>query len=219
MFSAKQKKMRKSPRSKRRFLQLFANVKRSAAYHGLSLGARCALVELLDKYTGCNNGMISMGVRELSGRLKCSHGSAGNFLNELDDAGLAHPTKVGAWRGKQATQWRLTFYRCDLTRELPVTRWEPRPESTHETTKVHPRGRRDDASPPPKAQTPKNPMNGSEPSPPTKPYLDIYQSKGKAAGPMQERACRRAGIKPTPPPEQFIAHGYGDLAEPVTDDT
>jgi hypothetical protein len=198
MYSAKQKKMRRGPKSKRRFIQIFSNIKRSAAYHGASLGARCALIELLDKYTGCNNGMLSMGVRELADRLNCSQRGACNFLHELDDAGLAHPTKVGAWRGKQATQWRLTFYRCDLTGELPVTHWEPRPECTHETTKVHPRNHRDGLSAPAKPQTPKNSINGSALSASTKPYLDIYQREG---GTMQARARHRAGIEPSPDQE------------------
>ena len=40
----------------RRFIQLYHNVKRSRAYHGLSVYARCALFELLERYTGINNG-------------------------------------------------------------------------------------------------------------------------------------------------------------------
>jgi hypothetical protein len=34
----------------RRFIQLYTNVKRSEAFHGLSVYARCALFELLDRY-------------------------------------------------------------------------------------------------------------------------------------------------------------------------
>ena len=45
-------------------------------------------------------------------------------LRELDDAKLAHPVTVGAWRGRRASEWRLTFYRCDKTGELPTTQWE-----------------------------------------------------------------------------------------------
>jgi hypothetical protein len=110
-------------RSGRRFIQLWTNVKRSAAYHSLSLGARCALLELLDKYNGCNNGMIAMGARELGERLDCSKSRAGVFLCELDDAGIAQPMTVGAWRGKRASEWRLMFYRCDKTGDLPVRDW------------------------------------------------------------------------------------------------
>ena len=106
-------------RNGRRFIQLWANVKRSAAYHGLSPYARCALIELLDKYTGCNNGAIQMGVRELANRLNCSRDGAWKALNQLDNAKLAHPTTLGQWQGKRPTSWRLTFYRCDVTGDLP----------------------------------------------------------------------------------------------------
>ena len=63
-YSAKQRRMRGiSGRSKRKFLQLYTNVKRSTAYHGLSSYARSLLFELIDRYNGCNNGMIGLGVR------------------------------------------------------------------------------------------------------------------------------------------------------------
>src|SRR5687768_12728185 len=113
-------------KSGRRFIQLWTNVKRSEAFHGLSAYARCALIELLDKYTGINNGMIPMSVRELRDRLHCSIYTAGKALHDLDDAGLAHPMEVGDYRGRRATTWRLTFYRCDATGALPVTNWPER---------------------------------------------------------------------------------------------
>ena len=63
----------------------------------------------------------------------------GNALRELDDSGLAHPVTGGLWRGKRATEWRLTFHRCDKTGELPFKAWPPRQVSTSESTKVHER--------------------------------------------------------------------------------
>ena len=92
-------------RSGRRFIRLWTNVKRSTAYHGLSLGARAALIELLDAYNGANNGMIAMGVRELAERLGCSRNCAWLYLAELDDAKIAHPIKLGTWRARVATEW------------------------------------------------------------------------------------------------------------------
>lgn len=109
----------------RRFIQFYHNVKRSAAYHGLGLPARCALIELMDRYNGINNGMISMSAREMAERLKCHHATAARALIELDDSGLARPLTGGVWRGRRATEWRLTFWRCDKTGELPVLNWPP----------------------------------------------------------------------------------------------
>jgi hypothetical protein len=125
VYNGLSRKRGKSQGSKAPFIRLPRSVKRSKAYHGLGLPARCALIELIDRYTGANNGMIALGVRELCQALKCSHATAGRALQELDDAKLAHPMKIGAWRGKRASEFRLTFLPCNKTGELPVTHWEP----------------------------------------------------------------------------------------------
>jgi hypothetical protein len=111
---------------RRQFVQLYRNIKRSVAYHGLSCAARAALIELIDRHNGVNNGFIGLGVRELAYELGCGHSTAQRALQELDDAGLAQPTKVGAFRGKKATEWRLTFRLCNKTGELPINNWEQR---------------------------------------------------------------------------------------------
>src|SRR5262249_16326578 len=95
-------------------------------YHCLSCPARAALIELIDRHNGINNGFIGLGVRELAYELGCGHATAQRALQELDDARLAQPTKVGAWRGKKATEWRLTFRLCNKTGELPINSWEQR---------------------------------------------------------------------------------------------
>jgi hypothetical protein len=163
--------------SKRRFIQLWTNVKRSQAYHGLSLPARGALTELLDRYkgTGTNNGMIGLGVRELAEELKCSQRTAGRALKELDDANLARPMVIGVWPGRKATEWRLTFYVCDKTGELPIKNWAARSECHQRSATGSPRKRK----PPPRvitnAQTPKNPMNGKSLSVTRVAHIDIHQ--------------------------------------------
>ena len=148
-----------------KFIQLYRFIKRSQAYHDLSLPARCALIELWDRYNGINNGMIGMGVRTLSEELNCSRDTASRVLRELDDAGLIRPTKVGVWRGKRATEWRLTFYRCDLTGDLPNKSWPAYSQSDEKDTKVRPEGHNDPLSPTRRTHSRKNPMNGKVFSP------------------------------------------------------
>jgi hypothetical protein len=160
----------------RRFIRLWTNVKRSTAYHGLSLAARCALFELLDRYSGINNGMISMGVRELADKLRCHHATAARALRELDDAGLARPTTVGAWRGRRAVEWRLTFYRCDRTHELPVTNWPevcvaPRP------AKVAPEPHKATLRRTHATQKPKSSMNGPADCGRSATLIDLHQGE------------------------------------------
>ncbi len=121
-----------------RFIQLFTFVKRSLAYHGLSPYARCALIELIDRYNGVNNGLIGLGVRELSDALDCSRDAAARALRELDDSGLARPAKVGVWQGRRATEWRLSFYTCNASGEVAHLDWPQRPQSVSKDTKSEP---------------------------------------------------------------------------------
>jgi hypothetical protein len=193
-YSAKQRRMRGiGGKSKRQFLQLFRNVKRSTAYHGLSSYARSLLFELIDRYNGCNNGMVGLGVREAAYELGCCNGTVSNAMRELDDAGLARPTKVGAWRGKRATEWRLMWLRCDKTGDLPVSAWEQRKpfsEFTTQDNKVHDVGLRKDLSSPGRTHRAKNSMNESEASSSDRTHVDIYQGARGLVGGTEARSDR-----------------------------
>ena len=170
-------------RGKRKFLRLFTNVKRSVNYHGLSNYARCLLYELIDRYTGINNGFIGLGTREASYELGCSQGTIVNAMRELDDADLARPTKLGSRLGKKATEWRLTFLRCDKTGELPVNEWTQRPtyhEVSQESTKGQPGEHRVSVRSARKAQTRISSMNGPEVRSVGEAHIDIYQGEGGA---------------------------------------
>jgi hypothetical protein len=165
-------------RSKRHFLQLYTNVKRSAAYHSLSSYARSLLFELIDRYNGCNNGMIGLGVREAAYELGCCNGTVSNAMRELDDAGLARPTKIGAWRGKRATEWRLMWLRCDKTGDLPVSAWDQRKpfsEFITQDTKVHEAGHRKVLSSSYRTHRAKSSVNESQLSSSGGTHVDIYQ--------------------------------------------
>jgi hypothetical protein len=165
-------------RSKRKFLQLYTNVKRSTAFHGLSSYGRSLLFELIDRYNGCNNGLIGLGVREAAYELGCCNGTISNAMRELDDAGLARPTKIGAWRGKRATEWRLMWLRCDKTGDLPVSAWDQRKpfsEFTTQDTKVHAVAHRKVPSSSDRTHKQKNSMNESSPSSLGGTHIDIYQ--------------------------------------------
>jgi hypothetical protein len=159
----------------RPFIQLFRNVKRSEAYYGLSTYARCALFEPLDRYNGINNGMIGLGCRELADALRCSRDRAAKALRELDDSGLARPLTGGVWRGRKATEWRLTFKRCDKTGDLPILNWLPHVKSVKKDAKVRPDGLRPTPSPFRRTREPKNSMEKKTLSPPARPHIDIYQ--------------------------------------------
>ena len=174
---------RRHKRSGRRFIQLFSNVKRSTAYHDLSCNARGALIELIDRYNGCNNGAITLGVRELAYELGCSISTAHAALRELDDAGLVQPMKVGSWRGKRASQYRLTFLRCDVTGELPCTHWEQRPpysEFAQANAQVRQAEHREPLRSTGRTHRRNSSMNGSSLSSPSRTHIDLHhQGSGK----------------------------------------
>jgi hypothetical protein len=122
--------------------------------------------------------MIGLGVREAVYELGCCKGTVSNAMRELDDAGLARPTKVGAWRGKRATEWRLMWLRCDKTGDLPVSVWEQRKpfsEFTTQDNKVHEAGHRTVLSSPDRTHRAKSSINESDPSSGGRTHIDIYQ--------------------------------------------
>ena len=125
-YSAKARKIQGKGHHGPSFIQLFHHVKRSTSYHGLSPIARALLIELIDRYNGCNNGFIVLSVREAAYELGCSKSTISEAFSELDDSNLARPTKVGAWRGRQATEWRLMWKVCKKTGDFPRNQWQER---------------------------------------------------------------------------------------------
>jgi hypothetical protein len=96
----------------------------SPAYAALSLKARAALVELLHVYDGFNNGTLGMSVRRLAERLGCSPDTAASALHELDDVGFVDTMTIGSFSRKRlASEYRLTFHRCDISGALPSKRF------------------------------------------------------------------------------------------------
>lgn len=118
------------------FLMLPRFVKRSTEFHGLSCLARAALIEVVDRYNGQNNGFIILGVRELADALGVqSTNTAWRALKELADGGIIQQAKLGEWRGQKATEWRLTWLRCDRDFRAPRQDWMPAPSATDRTRK------------------------------------------------------------------------------------
>ena len=174
---------------KRQFILLYRNVKRSKAYHGLSAKGRGLLIEIIDRYTGINNGMIGLGVREAAYELGISQSSAGRAMRELDDSGLARPLTPGVWRGKRATEWRLMFLHCHKTQEPAVKVWEERTkysECQEESTKVPLVGNREPLSPTTKAQKSNSSMNGQPLSPTSDTHIHIYQGERGTCDAVEE---------------------------------
>ncbi len=94
----------------------------SPAYLSLSCPARAVLVEIVRCYDGFNNGRIGLSVRKAAERCRIAPGTAKRAFEELQDRGFIVCVTKGAFSRKtlHATEWRLTFWRCDVTGELPT---------------------------------------------------------------------------------------------------
>jgi len=103
------------------FVQLFHYMIDCPSYGALRPVARAALVEVARLYNGGNNGMLAMSSRRLATRLGTSKDTAARALNALEAGGFIKVIKVGSFATKKrrATEYRLTFQKCDVTRQPP----------------------------------------------------------------------------------------------------
>ncbi|MFN0191848.1 MAG: hypothetical protein ACKVP5_07700 [Aestuariivirga sp.] len=144
----------RSSRSLSPFIALERYIKASPAWQSLSLAARCAYLELLDLYTGSNNGKLAVSAKMLADRLPIGRATANRAIAELQVKGFIEPVRLGSFSVKygdrRATEWRLTRYRCDATGAAPsktFMRWQAgkihftvSPQSTNGLTTEHGNG-------------------------------------------------------------------------------
>jgi len=92
----------------------------SAAFKALKPVERCALIEVYKRYDGKNNGSIHVSNRELGDELHVSKTTAGRAMKRLVQIGFLEITVQGSFSQKtnQATEYRLTELKCDLTQNL-----------------------------------------------------------------------------------------------------
>lgn len=114
-----------------RHVRLYHAMMKSPAWRTLDPVARCAYVEIASRYggQGSNNGRIPYSLRELAGALGTSKATSLRALHRLVEHGFIVQTRAGAFNVKKriASEWRLTEYPCDVTRELATRaylRWE-----------------------------------------------------------------------------------------------
>jgi len=135
-------------KGKAKFIMIDSYVKRSAAWKALTPIERAAYLEVKWRYDGLNNGRIGLGCRELAEELNMSRNTADRALDGLVSKGFIVKTKASAFsvKNRAVTEWRLTEYSCDITKDLPskeFTRWEPekKTQSHPRDTQSHPRDR------------------------------------------------------------------------------
>lgn len=103
---------------------------RSAAWVALSPGAAKVYLALASEYKGQNNGSIIFSVAMAAERTGQSKGTTHKALQELQEKGFIVCMMKGSFSYKirHATEWRLTAYICDKTRQAAskeFARWQP----------------------------------------------------------------------------------------------
>jgi hypothetical protein len=87
-------------------------------YLSLTCQARAALIDM-------NNGRLGLSIRRASERCNIARGTAKRAFVELQERGFIDCMTKGAFSRKalHATEWRLTWWGCDVTGELPSKRF------------------------------------------------------------------------------------------------
>ena len=102
-------------------VRLYRWILDSPAYLSLSCQARAVLLEIARGHDGTNNGRLGLSVRRASERCNIARGTASRALVELQERGFIECMTKGAFSRKapHASEWRLTWWGCDVTGELP----------------------------------------------------------------------------------------------------
>jgi DNA-binding transcriptional ArsR family regulator len=104
------------------FVQLFYCWWSSPVIRSLSSVERDALVSILTRYNGHNNGKLPVSVRWLSLELGIGKSTAQRALDRLRAAALIERVVAGRFQGRlsRATRWRVTCYGCDVSAKQPT---------------------------------------------------------------------------------------------------
>jgi hypothetical protein len=91
---------------------------RSEAFRRLGGPALKILIELRCRFSGYNNGKVTLSMDEAARLLGLSKGTVCRALAELQDKGFIQLKRRGRWYGRQASEWSLTM--CSMN-GLPAT--------------------------------------------------------------------------------------------------
>src|SRR5262245_46445011 len=108
--------MKKKRATTERFVRLTHDMMECQAWRSLDGNARAIYIELAKLYFGTNNGRIGFSVRQAAHAINVSKDTAARAVRHLQERGFIVATAKGCFDGKrQATRWRLTELKCDLT--------------------------------------------------------------------------------------------------------
>lgn len=113
-----------------RFVQLHHFMMQTAAWRSLQPQDRAIYLEIAALYDGANNGRLALGVRAAADRANVNKDTAAKCFARLLDRGFIECAQAGRFsqNARQATEWRLTQFKCDRSGDLPskaFMKWTP----------------------------------------------------------------------------------------------
>jgi hypothetical protein len=177
------------------FVQLHWFMLDSEAWRELSAHAQAAYIHLARRYTGSNNGLIALSVRELGQRLSCSKDTASRVLIELENSGFIATETIGTFslKNRKASTYRLTMYRDDRNGHLPTKDFMRITQSDQRDRTVRPEGHAKQNYRSQSDQKDRQSKNGTLHSPTTGTLIESHQREMQPqtmAG-VSETQCKR----------------------------
>jgi len=122
-------------KTNRPFVQVFHCWLTSVVFRSLTATERMAVIMILSRFTGANNGRLPVSERWLAEALDIGRGTAHRTLDRLKAAGLVEIVAKGRFQGRvlRASRWRVTCHACDVTGRQAEdwTRLPPLPRVSH----------------------------------------------------------------------------------------
>jgi hypothetical protein len=101
------------------FVMMFHRMLDGPAWRSLTTPARALYLQLARRYNGSNNGYIGLGVRQAADECNVNKETACRAFAELVAKGFIERTKQAGFRKNRASEWRLTWFPCNLTKTPP----------------------------------------------------------------------------------------------------
>lgn len=103
-----------------RFFKAERYISETFAWKQLTPIAKATWLELGWLYNGANNGRLGVSSRLLAEKLNVSRATAARAIRELTTFGFLEITQTGVFcSNRQTSEYRLTQFNCDKTKELP----------------------------------------------------------------------------------------------------
>ncbi|MBX3499618.1 MAG: SEL1-like repeat protein [Alphaproteobacteria bacterium] len=112
------------PASKAQAVHLSPEILHSPAWRGLSGPAVKVWLELRSRFTGGNNGQLTLSLDEGARLLRLGKATVKRAFDELQDAGFIALTSRGQWKGRIPSKWAMTD--LDLDGERATKAWQGR---------------------------------------------------------------------------------------------